>query len=380
MTRLGRPSLPAWAALVASAIVAAGLVGTLAGTIQSWGFDFGGYWSAAHIPLAQGWAHLYDRQVQALAYRGLGLAKPGDSYVNFYIAPPPLVWLVLPLVRLPFHAAAITWSLLQLVAILAAWWLAAPAGRLRRAITLLALLGAFPVAYTLFWGQAAGFILLGLAGAYVLIKHGQPVAAGLALCVLVLKPQDMFLVPFVLLAAGYWRVFAAWLAGSAVLAAASVILVGTSGIGQLLQLQRGFIGSGYSEGPLLTVGGLPTAIAGAAVIAVAALAWAWHTRDLATAFWVGITGSLASTPYIHDVDLALVLAAGWIALREREAGWTPWLVAAMWVAAELFLVGYPVLAFVGILTWAAGTVMLGRSRRAAGPQPVRGSALAASSA
>lgn len=381
MIRLRRPTRTAWAAFVACLILAVAIVGTLAATIGSWGFDFGGYWSAAHIPLRDGWQHLYDRSIQAGLYRSLGLAKSGDAYVNYYIAPPPLLWLVLPLVRLPFPAAAITWSFVQLAAILAAWWLAAPAGFERRVITLLALLGAFPVAYLIFWGQAAGFLMVGIAGAYALIQRGRPVAAGLALCVLVLKPQDMFLLPFVLLAAGHRRVFIGWLAGTVVIGTACVGLVGVSGLEKLLDLQRSFVGSGFSEGPLMSAGGLPGALVGAAICAALALGWAWRTRDVATAFWLGITGSLAATPYIHDVDLALLLVAGWVVLRERQtAGWAPWLVAATWIAMELFLVGYPLLAFAGVLVWIAGSVVLGRSSRGADYETTGGPTYATSNA
>src|SRR2546421_38517 len=97
-----------------------------------------------------------------------------------------------------------------------AWWVAAPGDRLARAAHLALFLGLFPTAFGLMVGQPVALVAAVLAGSWWAAERNKPVLAGLVLSLTAIKPQVALLVPLCLLVSGHGRVFAAWLAATAV--------------------------------------------------------------------------------------------------------------------------------------------------------------------
>lgn len=200
-------------------------------------------------------------------------------------------------------------------------------GRAGAALLALSLLS-LPAAWNYELGQVDGVLLLFLVAGTLMLASGRRWAAGLLLSLLLLKPQTIWLVPLVLLLVGEWRAFAGMAIGGACLAAASVGLVGLSGVGQWL----GMLGA---RGPAVaTSDGLPAAVASlggngagvvaAAVLGVAVSVWAWgHRRSLAgrplDVLALGVVASLLLAPHVFGYDLIL-LAVPLAILARRSIG------------------------------------------------------------
>jgi len=279
--------------------------------------DFRLDFAAALVGLRDGYPHLYDPQAQQAAILGLG---PGFN-VQPFISPPPLAWLATVLTALPFQAALVVWTMLLLAALLWTWWLLAPGGGMARLAHLSLWLGLFPVAFGLLVGQPGALVAAAVATAWWLIRRDRPLAAGLALSLLVLKPQLALLVPLCLLVAGHRRTFAAWVVASVVIGVAALALLGVDGVNRyrdmLAQTQtpawditrRYSISGPLGLGPLLNV-------VEVAVVAVALLA-AWRHRNEGPELPIaaGIAGSLLFSPYLGFQDLLMLVPAAWLVIR-----------------------------------------------------------------
>src|SRR5260370_806950 len=103
---------------------------------------------------------------------------------------------------------------LLLAALAGSWYLGAPGAAPSRIIHLVAALAWLPVIYALQLGQPGLLVALGVAGSYALMRNHRQFLSGLALGVIVLKPQLGFLLPFALLASGRYRAVAGAAVGS----------------------------------------------------------------------------------------------------------------------------------------------------------------------
>jgi hypothetical protein len=297
--------------------------------------DFRLAYGAATVGINSGYSHLYD-----LAAQGRAIASLGSGFnPQPFISPPPLAWLVTPLLVLPFGAALIVWTLLLLAALGWTWYLLAPGSKLARAAHLALLLGVFPVAFGVMVGQPGAWVAAAVATAWWLIRHDRPVWAGVVLSLLVLKPQLALLVPLCLLVSGHARTFGAWLVSMLLIGLVALALLGPDGVARYRDvlamtqtpawdITRHFSISGpLGLGPDLT-------LTQVAVVAVTLLA-AWRHRrggpELPMA--AGIVGSLLATPYLGFQDFLMLVVAAWLVLR---AGATIWQVG-------LFVVGYGLL-------------------------------------
>ncbi len=324
--------------------------------------DFRLAYAAATVGIKNGYNHLYDLASQKAAIESLGTGFNPQPFIS----PPPLAWLVTPLLLLPFTAALVIWTLLLLAALVWTWYLLAPSGKWVRPAHLVLLLGVFPVAFGVMVGQPGAWVAAAVATAWWLMRHDRPAWAGLALSLIVLKPQLALLVPACLLVSGHARTFGAWLVASLLIALAALALLGPDGLAQyrevLAQTQtpawditrRYSISGPLGLGPILTV----TQVI---VVAVTLFA-AWRHRGRARAkrgpreltakppssrgkartfkqegpdipMAAGIVGSLLFTPYLGFQDFVMLIVAGWLLLR---AGATHWQVA-------LLVVGYALL-------------------------------------
>src|SRR6185503_20650378 len=183
-------------------------------------------YGAALVGLHQGYGHLYDLAAQQAAIQSLGAAFNPQPFIS----PPPLAWLVTPLLALPFPAALAIWTTLLVAALVWTWFLLAPPDPVTRAAHLVLWLGLFPVAFGVMVGQPGPLVAAAVASSWWLIRKERPVWAGLVLAAVVIKPQLALLVPLCLLLSGHYRVFGAWLAASLVIGILALALLGVDGV------------------------------------------------------------------------------------------------------------------------------------------------------
>jgi hypothetical protein len=246
---------------------------------------------------------------------------------------------VTPFLALPFAVALVLWTLLLLAALCWAWFLLAPPGKLAKAAHLVLLLGVFPVAFGVMVGQPGAWVAAAVATAWWLLRNDRPVWAGLALSLIVLKPQLALLVPLCLLVSGHARTFGAWLVATLLIGLAALALLGPDGVARyrevlaMTQTPAWDITRRYSiSGPLGL--GLVFNVTQVAVVAVALLvAWRHRGEGPEIPIAAGILGSLLATPYLGFQDFIMLIVAGWLVLRARPSA----------VQVGLLVVGYALL-------------------------------------
>jgi hypothetical protein len=300
--------------------------------------DFTFYYAAARIGVNHGWQSIYDLGLQQTELDAIG-SRIRIAELARYISPPPVAWLALPFTVLPYPLAYQLWSGLLLVALVGTWYLAAPGTGLLRLIHLVAALAWIPVIYGLQLGQPGIFVALGMAGSYALLRSGRPFLSGLALGVIVLKPQLGFLLPIALLAGGRYRAVAGAAVAIGLLVLASALNVGPGGISAYEQ--RLSFAAGVPVNSQLTlalvIGGLAVARVVQGAIAVWALALAYRLRKQSPEwmFVLAILGGLLATPYLHLDDLVMLGLAAWLYLGiPRRPRGSAAFVLALVIAAE----------------------------------------------
>jgi hypothetical protein len=316
--------------------------------------DFLFFSMGARIGLDHGWSHLYDLELQRKAFAQLRPGHPWDD-VSRYINPPPLAWLIVPLAWLPAPLGYASWVALGLAALVGAWRLAALGTQGQRAVLLLAALAWYPVVVAVRTGQPS-LLLLGLVAlSWFLLDRGRPNLAGVALALTAIKPTAALLMGPALLVAGHRRAFLTWAATSALLAAASVALLGGPGVRQYLdalQVARGVAGAQAMTLRDVFPGEAATTAAQLGV-AVLALGVAWWRRSggAGSLYVVAILGSLLSATYLHAHDLPLLLLAFWLRLREGPGALELAVLAGTALSIELVNVAGPAPALASMAVW-----------------------------
>jgi hypothetical protein len=230
-----------------------------------------------------------------------------------------LAWLALPFTLLPYPFAYLLWSALLLGALTGTWYLAAPGAGPARLIHLVAALAWLPVIYALQLGQPGLLVALGLAGSYALLRSNRQFLSGVALGIIVLKPQLGFLLPIALLAGGRYRTVAGAAVGIGALLLASAINVGPDGIAAYAE-RLSFAADVPVNRQLtlaLVIGSVAAARLVQGAIAIWALALAYRLREQPPEwmFVLAIVGGLLATPYLHLDDLVMLGLAVWLYLR-----------------------------------------------------------------
>jgi hypothetical protein len=319
-------------------------------------------YAAAMVGLQRGYSHLYDLAAQQAAILSLG---PGFNPQPF-ISPPPLAWLVTPLLEIPFPLAVVIWTALLIAALVWTWYLLAPPEPLTKAAHLALWLGLFPVAYGVIVGQPGALVAAAVATSWWLMSSHRPGWAGIALSLLVIKPQLALLVPACLLVSGHVRTFAAWLMASVFIGLVSLALLGPDGIARyrdvlaLTQTPAWDITRRYAlSGPIGL--GPQVYVAGALVGGITLFA-AWRHRGGGpeVPIAVGIAGSLLFTPYLAFQDFLMLVVAGWLILRGQPSPWQVALLVVGYALLELALVvlALPIIAaelllLLSLLRWPA---------------------------
>ena len=289
------------------------------------GSDYVSFATGSRI-LASGSRCLYclstqaDAQAQVLGYR------PGPSATGFphiYANLPLAAWLLRPVATLPLWTGMAVFLLASAAAMLAA-------GRLLetllprsmpgtwRTLLMVMSVASLPGAMTLVLGQWGGFTLLAAVGALWALQKDRPLAAGLLLSVLLVKPQLVWLLLPLLVIGSRWRIAAGFAVGAAVWLLSGLLLIGPGQLAQMVSLVRARQSgeSLYTAGLAALVGqfgGSGGVFVAAVVLTVAVLAVAWWYRGTlrdatpAVAVSLGICASVLCSPHVFSDDL-LVMA------------------------------------------------------------------------
>ncbi len=297
----------------------------LAYAADSFHNDFTFYYAAARIGWTHGWGSIYSLALQQSELNAMGSGITIAELAR-YISPPPVAWAALPFTALPFTVAYWAWSAILLAALTATWFIAAPCAGRARVIYLAAAVGWLPVIYALQLGQPGLLVALGVAASYALLRSERQFLAGLALGVVVLKPQLAFLVPPALLAARRDRAFIGSAVAIGSLALLSVVALGPGGVKDYAD--RLTFAAHVHVNRELTLAYLLGDPARPVQVLIALwtmfLAYRLRRRQVEWIYACALAGGLLATPYVHLDDLAMLGLAGWLCLRANPPRWT-WL-------------------------------------------------------
>lgn len=303
------------------------------------GGDFQTYWLGATVGTHYGWSRLFDEALQRSLWPSV--AGSGVAFLPF-LNPPPVAWLIVPLLSLPYVDAYALWVALMVLCAALVVALVMPARWLPAAGLVSLALWVTP--YTLASGQNAVLGALAIAATWRLLRNGRAGWAGVALTLVDLRPTATLLVPFALLLAGYRRTFVTWLSLTAALAALSVWSLGPSGLTQFFSLAID-VRRTFPHAQQMTIAGWLGsglfAIAFEAVLVASALVAAWRAgRTPEATLGAGVLASLFVTPYIHYQDYVAVLAAaGTTAAATMRASFGMVLVALLAAAPPGWIFG-----------------------------------------
>ena len=291
--------------------------------------DFALYYGVSTIGLQSGFSRIYEEALRVRVWASLASRLGGPLAPFPVIQPPTMALFTAPLAPLPFTLAYGIWLVLIAASVLAGWWLAAPGEPLPRAGHLVALIALLPVGLGLFVGQVVFIVFASVLVAWWLMSRGRDTAAGIVLLLILLKPQEAALVPLALLLVGRLRACATWVVGTAVVTAASFAAIGTHGVSEYADRLAGVSShpqayvsvSGLSV-PSLVGGGVPGLIAIVVVVAISLFAiWIHRDGGLELPLAIALVGSLAATPYLHEPDTVMLVAAAWLYLRTKPPDW-----------------------------------------------------------
>ncbi|MFL9891277.1 glycosyltransferase family 87 protein [Paraburkholderia sp. RL17-381-BIF-C] len=308
--------------------------------------DFLPFWSAAVLALH---GHAVDAyNIQALSVIEIRTV-PYLGTVNGilpWLYPPNTLLLIVPLALLPYKAAAVLWLGGAYVLFVKVIRAIVPDRHAMLPVLF------FPGALFVISVGQNGLLTAALAGSGLVWLRTRPVAAGVCLGLLCMKPQLVLLFPLALLCSRSWRALAAFLLTAGTTLALALLAFGADTLTAFLHNTG--IATYSIESAHATLARVPTVFAFAtlvhapavlayaaqgacALLAAAAVCYAW-SRECAYSLRAAtlICASLLVSPYLYDYDLAWfgVLIA-WYCRHALVAGWErgerEWL-AVLWVA------------------------------------------------
>jgi len=227
-------------AVAVEIVLVAGLL-HVEGLFEHVGMDYLTTYTAAEIIADGEAAHLYDTRLQWEYQRPVIDAHGvdwGDRLMHPYIAPPTLGIISIPLLPFGPAAAYVIWMLLNLAAVGLALWLIVQRLRLPWSVPLLVMAGAMPLFMVLMLGQVEGLLFLAFVAFALALQDGREGRAGLALAVFAIKPP-LLLAPLIYLAVtGRRRAFWTTVLATGIQAAASMALVGPTGVRGYVDLSQ----------------------------------------------------------------------------------------------------------------------------------------------
>ncbi|HSS93154.1 MAG TPA: glycosyltransferase family 87 protein [Candidatus Dormibacteraeota bacterium] len=310
----------------------------------------------AQIGVEHGWSHIYSLPLQHELFTQL---RPHASFNDGerYLSPPPFAWLVLPLSVFGTTVLVYAWLIGSVLALIAAWWLAAPGRGPARGLWLLGALAWYPVLYGLSLAQPDLLLLLVLAAGWRLAEADRPYLAGIVLGLSVRKPQLTIVLPVLLLFAGRWRIAAAWAATAAVLAAISFAVIGGQGLsdyGSLLNEAQRVTNNRYFTLAYVLGPGVLSYVAQGVVIVIAAAGAYWNRRaSHAHVFALAILATTLGATYWHLQDFTILVLAAWLFWRDEPPAWQRWWLLVVVIAGEFAWPLTPLPLLLGVAVWFA---------------------------
>ncbi|TMG66252.1 MAG: DUF2029 domain-containing protein [Chloroflexi bacterium] len=311
------------------------------------------------IGVEHGWSHIYSLPLQHDLFAQLrphAVFNDGERFLS----PPPFGWLILPFSVLGPTGTVYAWLVLSLLALVGAWWLAAPGAWPRRGLWLLAAMTWYPILYGFSLAQPDLVIMLIAAAGWKLAEAKKPYAAGIVLGLSVIKPQLTLLLPLVLLMAGRWKIAAAWAATAAVLAIASVALIGTQGLEDytaLLNEAQHVTNNRYFTLAYILGPGILSYIAQAIVVAASVVgAYVNRHASHARVFALGLVATALGATYWHLQDFTILVLAAWLFWRDAPPRWQRWWLLVIAVAGEFAWPLTPLPLLLGVAVWYIGLV------------------------
>jgi hypothetical protein len=314
--------------------------------------DFAEEMAATSLLVTPERLRIYDLNVQTARQQAIWGPRLPAAVLPF-VRVPWTLFLLLPLLALPYAVAFLVFSACSLLLALAAfvaWARWAQSPPLVGATFVLAGLASFPLLRTLQLGQYSAITFAAVTAALLALWRGQPARAGLVLLGATVKPHLIVLLPLGLLAERRWRAIMAGAAGLLALALLSTLVFGATWPGDYLTILRGDLGTleaveqkqnwrGLFESTLALRGPLLTALMALALAGTTALvAWVWWpvwTRKMRSAAsppstiaspqsddlrWaVTVIASLLFSPHYHFNDMLLWAIPAAIVLRRLYA-------------------------------------------------------------
>ena len=300
------------------------------------GVDFHTYVAAGQVGVEQGWPHIYNQvmiDVEQVELSPSHIVQP-------VLSPPAVAFITAPLGFLPYDVAYVVWAVLLFGVFAAALAWSGLSTGWSKWIAVLGALSPWWVMHAVNVGQVVPIEAAGCVIAWRLVRERRDVLAGLALATILLKPNNAILVPFALLFASRFRVFATWAGAAVGLTIVEVLTVGVGGLSQYVTQLRGPLPSGADDitlhGALAATGAFAALLRILIVGGVLAGAHRMRTSP-GLVIPLAIVGSLLISPYLHASDLAMLAAAGFMAWEQKPSlAWRAPLIAT-WVAASPFV-------------------------------------------
>ena len=191
--------------------------------------DFTARWTAGRLLLDGVGPGLYDPTIQSNVQAGLGATR-----LSWFVSPPFVAAIFVPLGSLPYPVACAVWALLLTLGLVASvWivrrWVVLPVG-MSWGIVLVPFLASYPLLELIGSGQDTGFVLLVIVVGWALLRGDHDWAAGMVLALGLAKPHLIVLVPVLLLLHRRGRALAGFVSMGFALGVLSVALVGVDGI------------------------------------------------------------------------------------------------------------------------------------------------------
>jgi hypothetical protein len=325
--------------LAATADDGAALSGRLGG-------DYPAFYGAGKIAAAGDWGHLYEASRQQQAQ---GTLVDGSGGYLYFAYPPFVAAGYRVLAALDYR-----WSYLVHTALMAAaLWGAVVLWRrflpfsIGTAAAMTAALLFYPLLRAVPGGQNTALTMLLVAAAARLDGEGHDVAAGLAVALLLAKPQ--FGVPMLalLVVARRWRMVAAGLGGAGALYLAGAVLSGFGWVGEWWSRANAFleIDAGVNHANLVSWQGFVEHLTGSAAGVVVGWGLALLTAAVAALFWfrhphgppgvrysVAVAAIVLAAPHTMYYDAGVLLFP--LVLLAAGAGRPGWMAAAvLWAAS-----------------------------------------------
>lgn len=311
------------------AVAAAILLPAATGEFGRLATDFRAPWTAGNFILADNAPQLYDPYAQA-RFQADAL---GTSSLSWFVSPPLVAVLYVPLSSLPYGVAVLLWALLSLASLLVALRLLEPvAPRLlgaHQTRTTVAVLATYPTLELLGAGQQSAITLLIWSAGIRLAVDGREIASGACFALGLIKPQLFLFAPLVFLTRRRWS---ALMSGAALTLTFTIATVAIFGLGIVDSWFDALTSSGYHEqvqvgqawkmvgvaafvvslvpsGMAEAASAVGLGLSFAAAMVAAVQMWRWARDDVPQPYlWaLAVLATLAASPHIVAYDAILLI-------------------------------------------------------------------------